>query len=465
MFSGNRLLIILFAGLIFIASTPRPARAVADAVATLQDEVRDLRATVERLVKMVETQQQQIDELTAKQTQVAALTQPVAPAVQPTPALPAVSGEPTPQARSGGSWAALLPDISVVGDVLAILTESKEDEEGNDAINLRELEVTFGGWADPWTRYDATVAFDDIEELAEVEEAYLTRFGLPFGFVARAGKFRSNVSKINQLHLHELPWADEPLVIRQYLGEEGFISSGARLSWLVPNPWDHYLEVTGEVLKGGNTTIASETVRDPIFTAHVSTYFPLSDDLGLRLGGSGLSASSPDRVEARRRDITIYGGDATLTWQGEEGRKLTLMGELLRNNRDIGGEDNTFDTTTGEFRDEDATGWYASGEFCLSRRWCFGGRYDWVEPLGVIADVYPATGEELFNERDGIRLADRSVAAFLTFYQSENVRFRFEWRHDEFAGGDLLGTRGFDEDDVFFIQATTTIGLHRHPVR
>ena len=457
----NRFSIFFLAGLLLCGIHPPGAQAATDDVAALQQEVRQLRVTVERLIGLVQTQQQQIDELRAKRPAVAVAPRPAIPPVPAPPIAPSPVREVPPSTRGAASLKALLPDISVVGDVVAILTESKEDEEGNDAINLRELEVNLGGWADPWTRYDATITFEDIEEKVEVEEAYLTRFGLPLGLVARAGKFRSNVSKVNQFHLDELPWVDEPRLIRDYLGEEGFISSGVRLSWLVPNPWDHYLEVTGEVLKGGSTIIASGTKRDPIFTAHVTNFFQLTDDIGLEVGASGLSASSPDRVAARRRDIFLYGGDSKLTWQGEQGRKLILMGEILRHNRDIGGADGTFDTTVGDFRNEDAVGWYASGEYYISPRWSFGGRYDWVEPLGVITEVDPATGEPSFNEKDGVRDVNTAAVGFLTFRQSELVRFRVQYRHDEFADN----TKGFDEDDVVFFQANVTTGPHRDPIR
>ncbi len=143
------------------------------------------------------------------------------------------------------------PDIGVTGTVEAKLTQDSTDGEGNDTIAMKELELNLSQYVDPYSRFDAIIAFNDNleEQNVDIEEAYYSHWGLPLGFRGQIGKFRAKIGKINLQHLHGLENSDYPLVIRDFFGEEGLSSSGARLVHDIANPWDAPLELTGEVLQ------------------------------------------------------------------------------------------------------------------------------------------------------------------------------------------------------------------------
>jgi hypothetical protein len=48
------------------------------------------------------------------------------------------------------------PEIGVIADLVATASESSVDEEGNDRIAAREIEVVFGHPVDPYSRLDVT---------------------------------------------------------------------------------------------------------------------------------------------------------------------------------------------------------------------------------------------------------------------------------------------------------------------
>ena len=49
-----------------------------------------------------------------------------------------------------------------------------------------------------------------------------------------------------------MPWVDRPNVIRKFFGEEGLNDGGGEISWLVPNPWDNYMQLTFDLQNNGN---------------------------------------------------------------------------------------------------------------------------------------------------------------------------------------------------------------------
>src|SRR3989338_2133316 len=308
----------------------------------LEEMVKDLQGTVQELNHTVQSQSEVIQKQTIR---IEVLEQ----------------GKVTSQETVQPKGAPLLqqgrvninPEIGVVGTVQANLTESTEDGEGQDTIALKEIELNMAQYVDPYSRLDAVISFNDALEAqnTEVEEAYYTHWGLPFGFLGQIGKFRSKIGKQNLLHLDQLPTTDYPLVIQDFFGEEGLASSGARLQNLVPNPWDIPVEITGEILRGNNGTSFSGKSRRPIFDAHVKTFFELTDDAQLELGGTVLFGDEnpptlsldPDtgelvqdesRTEGQDRyGVRVFGSDMTLMWNLSEGKRLKFQNEMYFQNR------------------------------------------------------------------------------------------------------------------------------------
>lgn len=329
------------------------------------------------------------------------------------------------------------PDIGVVGTVQAHLTENTEDGEGQDTIALKELELSFSQYVDPYSRLDAIIAFNDNleDQNVDIEEAYYSHWGLPWGFKGQIGKFRSKIGKQNLLHLHQLDTVDYPLVIQEFFGEEGLSSSGVRLQNMIPNPWDIPVELTGEVLRGNNGASFSGISRRPIFNTHVKTFFELSENTQLELGGTVMFGDENIAMRDKGSDrygVHIFGGDATFDWFMQDGRKLKWQNEIYFQDR-----------SKEVVVNHDPWGFYSLLDYRFSPKFSAGIRLDYVEPLDVIADHGRTIG----------------VSPYITFWQSEFAYFRLQYQHLEPASADAKS------DDALYLQANFLIGAHTHPVQ
>ena len=159
---------------------------------------------------------------------------------EPTPA-PSAPAEPPaappPAAASASSQVSnyFNPSISVIGNFLGIA--GKNSVENLPNLSLRESELGLQAIVDPYARADFFLSFNGSN--VDVEEGYLTFTALPAQFLAKVGRMRVQFGKINTLHLHVLPWPDEPLPIVNLLGgEEGWIGDGVSVSHLLPMPSD-----------------------------------------------------------------------------------------------------------------------------------------------------------------------------------------------------------------------------------
>ena len=344
----------------------------------------------------------------------------------------------------------LNPDIGVTGTVQAKSTQSSEDTEGNDTIALKELELNLAQVVDPYSRLDAIISFNDNIEAqnVDIEEAYYTRWGLPLGFTGQIGKFRSKIGKQNLQHLHQLDTTDYALVIRDFFGEEGLASSGARLQNNIPNPWDIPIEVTGEILRGNNGPSFSGISRRPIFNAHLKTFFELNKDANMELGwttlfgdenapvieldGDGNEVSVIRPGGQGRYGVKVFGGDATLNWFLPEGKKVKFQNELYFQNR-----------SNLVHVNDDPWGFYSLLDYKFSPKFSAGIRFDYLEPLDVTGQHGQTTG----------------VSPYITFWQSEYADFKLQFSHLEPQNG------GGKSDNMVFLQADFLIGAHKHPVQ
>ncbi|MBM4085727.1 MAG: hypothetical protein FJ272_13135, partial [Planctomycetes bacterium] len=117
-------------------------------------------------------------------------------------------------------------DFSVVADATGSFVKGetrRTTDEDTDKFRLRELEMGFQAMVDPYGRADIFVSKPDGEDV-EVEEGYFTWLTLPYNLQAKAGKFYSAFGKMTQVHGHERPQVDTPLVLRNFLGGEGTLS-------------------------------------------------------------------------------------------------------------------------------------------------------------------------------------------------------------------------------------------------
>ena len=109
------------------------------------------------------------------------------------------------------------PDMAVIGNFTGAAGKNQIDTRA--PLEMAESEASFQAVVDPYARADFFFSF--APEGVEVEEGFITFTSLPGGLLAKVGKFREQIGKVNTMHAHVLPWVDEPLVLKNLLGGRG----------------------------------------------------------------------------------------------------------------------------------------------------------------------------------------------------------------------------------------------------
>lgn len=442
------LALILFVGLAalpvapLVAQTQEPAPQAAapanDPVADLRSQLDALKAEYERRIADLE---KRLTEMQGQQGPQEQAVTPPAEATPPTEATPPPETPPQPAApepaapaepgagASGGGGASQTsnyfnPAISVIGNFLAVGGQNRV--ENLPSASLRESEVGIQAIVDPYARADFFLSFG--EEGVDVEEGFLTFTALPQDLLAKVGRMRATFGKVNTLHLHVLPWPDEPLPVVNLLGgEEGWIGTGVSVARLLP-VGDTFTEGTLQVFSGQEGgPFAGERRGDLAYNGHYRVFKDLTDATNLDLGlsyGVGPNNSKPD---ARTR---LEGLDLAYRWkplQTGSYRSAIFRGEVYRSRRDQPGGVQT------------ALGWYASGEYQLAKRWFVGARL------------------EAADHADDESVRDTGAAGILTFWPSEFSQLRAELRRRHYGLTDYTANE-------LLLQLQFAIGAHgAHP--
>ncbi len=411
---------IALCGLAAVLAPPLAAQEAAapDTVAVLRAEIDALRADYESRLAALEGR---LAELEAGG---AALPAPSTPSPEPSAVPPEVTAEaPAGTAPQTGTY--FNPSISMIANFVAAGGHGAGGEEDAASAELRESEMALQAIVDPYARADFFLAFG--EEGVEVEEGYATFTSLPAGLLLRVGRMRAGFGKVNTLHAHNLPWADQPLPVVNLLGgDEGWIGTGLSVARLIPLG-DTFSEATLQVFRGDAEGLFEGSGRsDLAYNAHYRLFRDLTEATNLDLGAS--YGVGPNGI-ADGSDTQLAGLDLTLRWKPLQTaiyRSLTVRGEVARSRREQ--EEGT----------AEALGWFLGGDYQLARRWTVGARYESSE------------------RADDAALRDRGVAALLAFRPSEFSLLRAEARRRRFAE-DVTA-------DEIFLQLQFAIGAHgAHP--
>jgi hypothetical protein len=425
--------IILLSGVGAFAQTPPAATPQTPTAQELRDELERLRKEFEAIR---DAYAQRLSALEAKlgvtPGAVAPTPAPVATATPPAqPTTPAEAQVPSGAAGAGGPQGQLPvygntsalskifnPDIAVIGNFLGAT--------GRNSINpapvfeMNEAEATFQAVVDPYARADFFFAFSP--EGVEIEEGFVTLSSLPGGLLAKVGKMKQQMGKVNTLHAHSLQWIDRPLVNQNLLGgEEGLADSGISVSKLIMNPW-FFLEATGEVYQGNSGIFQSHQRSDVSWVGRLRGYRDLTESTNLDIGASfarGTNDIGPDF------NTNVFGIDATFRYR-------PLQRALYR--RFLGRTELFWSRRQQEDGTVPAFGGYVSGDYQLARRWFGGARYDW--------------SERAFDKS----LKDTGASLTLTFWPSEFSQIRGQYRRINFA-------EGVKSNEVLF-QFLFSIGAH-----
>jgi hypothetical protein len=439
------------------AATPATSSASPEEIAALRRQIEALRQEYEGRLQALEQRLEQLAGPLAP-TAPAAPAAPAAPTPglaavpPPTPSLaPAAAPEPTPaqasappvpeapavpapaaapgEAPVGGAPSQTSnyfnPSVSVIGNFLALGGQNRVSPLPN--AELRESELSLQAIVDPYARAD--FFFSIGEHSIDVEEGFITFTSLPQQLLAKVGRMRVTFGSVNPLHLHVLPWPDEPLAVVNLLGgEDGWIGTGASLARLLPLPGDTFSELTAQVFRGDSPNLFAAPTRGALaYNGHYRVFRDLTEALNLNLGLSYAYGPNGTTFRAKTR---LQGIDVTLRYKPLVTglyHSLIVRGEVMRSDRQQPG---------GE---QSALGWFAAADYQLARRWFLGGRL------------------EAADRAAAARHTDTGRALILTFWPSEFSQLRAELRRRHYGLEEQAAT------EVLF-QLQFAIGAHgAHP--
>ncbi len=283
------------------------------------------------------------------------------------PATPSVQQQPAPAPRSTLSTN---PDISAIGDFRTSYTSVGPRKVD---LYLNQLELQVSSVVDPYARADFMFSFGkdfNTGELASaLEIATLTSVSLPYQLQLTLGKFKPVFGKVNILHPHVFSFVDFPKMTANYFDTEGMYMEGASVSWLVPNPYDFFQELTFEVGRVGsepNASLVRGENSQLSYVGHLKNFFDLAQNSTLEFGLSGLIG--PNRFGF---STSIGGLDLTYKWKPVRYNVLqsfTWQSEILFSNMRL--SDANVAQTHGA---------YSLAEYQFAQRWFVGARYDYSQ--------------------------------------------------------------------------------------
>lgn len=387
---------------------------------------------------------------------------------------------PAPGGGAQGANVRLLPDISLLGDLIGDLSPDGSTQEDGTRLGVRELELGIQAAVDPYFRADAFLGVSDLEGIS-IEEAYLSTLALPHGLQVRAGRFHLPVGKQNTTHRPELHTIEYPWVIQRFLGPEGGKGTGVWLSKLFA-PFGFYQELQLVAMDrfggdapghgeedGHDAALEIEPDEPPNeslsglgYAARLRNYWDLTQATNIELSASAVTGKAtqgvfcvptgggdevacnglPTGVNVR---TGVVGADFTFRWRPlQQGlyRSFIFQAEWMRQLNDD--TPPLFDAPAGfdlayEGATRDFDGLYLFSRYQLSRRTYLGGRYDWLED----------------PELDGTRLT--AASGYLTFFPSEFSKLVAGFER-------VMPSGGLDATNRFIVQATFALGPHRpHP--
>jgi hypothetical protein len=335
---------------------------------------------------------------------------------------------------------ALNPRITVFGDVLAPIELTGEGEDdGDDRITVREVEVDMRAAVDPYASAVVILAVEEEEPgeyVVDAEEAYVTLDTLPLGFRLKLGRFFPEIGNTNRLHTHDLPWSVRPLPNRDFVAGdegEGYKEYGAQITWLAPKLGPVALTLYAYVLNGEQPEVlAGEDSDDPAWLGRAEAFIDLGATQFITLGGNLLYGFNDADGE---RETQLWAADFLYKFYPSLFTSVVLFGELYYLDKEVDG----------------------------GREFAFGawGGIQVQPPLG---ELWAPLGQTYFGARYDFSTYDQqvedadqwAVSGYVSFYTTEFLRFRLGYEHRERK---TTQSGNPDEDTVFF-QCTFVFGSH-----
>ncbi len=316
------------------------------------------------------------------------------------------SAPPLPASATGAD-ALANPAISLIPDMIA---SSGNDPYwlGEPNAYMREVEVAFSAAIDPYANAFAALSLENGQ--LNVEEGYAAFPALWGGFSAKLGKFKSDFGKQNQMHSHTWFQADQPLALKELLGDEGMADTGLSLSHILPTPWTSDLTVE---ITSGRTDLFGGARSSLAYLTAWRNYWDITDNANLE---AQVSLSGGKNA----RGGTTKLGDLSVTYRYKPilNRRESFLWRTEYMRKDAG-----FETAepaapgAPSYLVEGTDRWKGAFSFVdwqFTRGWFLGTRGDWVR--------HPDGGQ------------DSGGALVLTYFPSEFQKFRLQFSRTNYAG-------------------------------
>ncbi len=353
----------------------------------------------------------------------------------------------------------LNPEISVSSDFVAAWNKQDNVRRKFD-FDLRSFEVNVQAYLDPYSRFKSTVPVDGDGNI-EVEEAYFTR--IVHDVNLSLGRFRQQFGVINRWHGDALDQVNYPLPVAYILGDDGLYQTGLSVDMVFPELWGANQELTLQVTDSDNDHLFDgETLGTPSLLCHYKQFRELSMDTYFEFGLSGLygwkdewridpAGTGTWTTDHDALPTVVVGADMTLVWEPVDKsmyRNIEWRSEIIGMQRDIMRPD-------GAGRDGiQAWGAFSYLQSKVGRSWYLGCRVDFFKPDAKdYAGLWPDAMRPFADSSPSAHVWQ--VAPYVTWLQSEFVRFRLEYNHINGQGMQGPG-------HIVMLQAVVAAGPHKH---
>jgi hypothetical protein len=376
-------------------------------------------------------------------------------------------GELTPaQARPPTSRAFYNPTIGVFMDAVLDVGnfDRRLDEEGSDKLLLRETEIDVRLPLSPFATGVGIFAWENLgsgEFEALVEEGYADislggLFDTDWQTTAKLGRFRPFFGRNNQLHLHDWLQVNQPVAVRNLLGDEGLVGEGV----MIHQPLFHSGEQLGQ---GRATNLSLAIVNGELFTSEETAAGSIAEDAGDALASKGPMAVTRlsefvelgplSDVEFGVSNITRLSSDALVTESGASVDPAFWDADVTWRSRDDESGVGSWLVQLEAIRadmDDDGTGTFASqhrdGWWLTTQRQ--------ISPTVYLGLLF---GKSEMLDSDA---RDESISPYVSWYADEFFRIRTQLEHLSRSGGD----DDFSDANRLLMQFTWNFGAHQpHP--
>ena len=321
-----------------------------------------------------------------------------------------------------------LPDISVIGDFLGAVSDTKSPE-----FYVREIELALQGYIYPEMRADIFLALHKHDNQIEldVEEAYASFLNLIDGLNLKAGKVLVDFGKVNRLHPHERPYVDLPLSLTNFFGNHGFNAEGITAQYLLPLPFFAQIEAGSWWLPGQHQHNHSDTseeytefgLANKATSSRLWTSFSTSEKSELEIGASFVIGKGSHYKE-HQDDVKIFGTDLTLKYWASTYERLTFQTEVFNLRKTV------------PIEKLNRWSFYNYAGYKFNKYWEVGALYDWAE--------------NALHEYE----KSNTLSGVITNHLTESTMIRFQYGHNFQA-----------KSDVAYLSLIFGIGPHSHPLK